>query len=385
MALRPLAAALIAVLLLAPAPPALAEDLTPVLAAAMAGTQVPAMAILVIQDGKIAGQAVRGVRRNDAPDPARIGDVWHIGSDGKAMTATLIARLVDRGLLAWDIPLERMLPELAATMRPQYRQVTLLQLLSHHAGLPHDLIDIKAIEAFYADPRPLPAQRLAYLALALKDPPLAPPGTSYNYSNTGFVLAAAIAERAAHAPYEDLMRREVFTPLGMTSVGFGLTHGDEPRGHYGGKPIRETADGKPIFVAPDGADGAPLFFAPAGNIHLAIGDWAKFCLDQMAGAHGRGKLLKPATYALMQTAQPGDVYGLGWGVQPTLAGRRGPALTHTGSDGDWYAVVVLFPGSQSGVLATANAGESMAGDKAARAAARALLPTLSPPAPAAAK
>lgn len=88
MALRPLAAALIAVLLLAPAPPALAEDLTPVLAAAMAGTQVPAMAILVIQDGKIAGQAVRGVRRNDAPDPARIGDVWHIGSDGKAMTAS---------------------------------------------------------------------------------------------------------------------------------------------------------------------------------------------------------------------------------------------------------------------------------------------------------
>lgn len=364
--LRPIIIAL--ALLMSCACPAGAADLNAILSTALKGTQAPAAGILVMQDGKVTGVAVQGRRRNDQADPVQTSDVWHIGSDGKAMTATLIAKLVDRGVLSWKTPLAKMLPDLAATMRPEYRNVTLLQLLSHQSGLPHDAIDTKFIDSFLKDKRPLPAQRLAYIAHALQDKPVAPPGTKFSYSNTGFITAAVVAERATGSTYEDLMRREVFTPLGITSEGTGVPEGAEPRGHIKGKPVAVMS-----------ADANPLFFAPPGNWYLTLNDWAKFCLDQMAGVQGHGRLLKTATYRLMQTPQIDDV-GLGWGINPTLMGLQGPFLMHSGSDGTWYAVVALLPGKGSGVLAVANAGESMGGNKAAVRALKAELSEIAPPA-----
>ena len=147
------------------------------------------MGILIIRErqGRQRGPArpAPGVGGDQSVQP---GDVWHIGSDGKAMTATMVSRLVDKGVLHWDTPLDQMLPELAADMRPEYRKVTLLQLLSHHAGLPHDYHDDNAVAPFYTDKRPLREQRLAYLKLAVTDAPVNTPGTAFSYSNTGFVL-----------------------------------------------------------------------------------------------------------------------------------------------------------------------------------------------------
>ena len=114
------------------------------------------------------------------------------------------------------------------------------------------------------------------------------------------------------------MREEVFRPLGMTTAAFGITHSGQPEGHTKGKPD----------VA---MDANPEFFAPAGNIYLSLDDWARFCIDQIDGAGGHGKLLKPTTYALEQTAQPNGIYALGWGAVPKGFGRQGPLLTHDGS------------------------------------------------------
>ena len=345
--------------------PAGAQSLDPIVVSAMAGTRTPAMAAMVLRGGRIADQAVRGVRRNDSPVPAALNDVWHIGSDGKAMTAALIARLADEGKLNWNSRLADMLPDLATNMRPEYQPVTLLQLLSHTAGLPHDVSDMRFFSLFYRDKRPLAQQRLAYVGRALTEAPVAQPGTTFSYSNTGYILAAVIAERITGTSYEDLMRREVFSPLGMTSADFGPTPDGQPQGHHDGKPATAS-------------DANPMMFAPAGNIHLTMDDWAKFCLDQMAGAKGKGRLLTPASYRMMQTAQGASSNGLGWGVVDSVLGRKGPALTHAGSDGNWYAVVVLFPQSGNGVLVADNAGEDMGGDRAAKALVQAVLPTLAP-------
>jgi CubicO group peptidase (beta-lactamase class C family) len=346
--------------------PAAAADLEPILAKAMQGSKVPAMGLLVIREGKVEAQAVRGVR-DAAGAPVRAQDVWHIGSDGKAMTDAMIARLVERGVLSWTTPLERMLPELAASMQPQYRTVTLVQLLSHHSGLPHDIDDEKTLQAMFWDQGPgtPTAQRYAYVARALRDPPVGPT-TAFNYSNTGLLIAAVIAERATGKTYEDLMRQEVFGPLGMTHAGFGVTHPPQLLGHV---------DGRVATLK----DTNPAFFAPAGNMYMPLSDWARFCIDQLEGAQGRGKLLKPESYRLMQSPQPGGDAALGFGVQDKLAGRRGPVLIHGGSDGTWFALVALFPASGSGALVTANAGDSMGGDAAATAALKAAVSDLAPP------
>ena len=145
------------------------------LAKAMKDSRVPAMAVLRIQHGKITGEAARGVRSIDEPDIVTTKDVWHIGSDGKAMTAAMIARLVDHHILSWDYAVDQMLPELAAGMQPAYRSVTLRDLLSHQAGLQAN-IEMSALDAFRSDPRPMHELRLAYATLALAQKPAYPRG-----------------------------------------------------------------------------------------------------------------------------------------------------------------------------------------------------------------
>lgn len=127
--------------LVMPVVAARAQDPGGVLERAMAGRAVPAMGLAVLREGHVAALAVRGVRRIDGADPVRADDLWHIGSDAKAMTATMIARLVERGVLHWDDRVDRVLPDLAATSLPQYRRASLADLLGHRSGLPHDLVD----------------------------------------------------------------------------------------------------------------------------------------------------------------------------------------------------------------------------------------------------
>lgn len=345
------------------------KDLNDRIATAMAGTQTPAMGVLLIRDGKVSDRAVHGVRRNDGDDPVVLDDPWLIGSTGKPMTVALIATLVERGTLSWDAPLSAMLPDLADAMRPEYRSITLTQMLSHRAGLPENIRDAALIDPYFTDSRPLPEQRLAYVAQALKDAPVNTPGTEYAYSNTGFIIAAAIAERATGESFETLMRKNVFATLGMQGAGFGPTGDGQPRGHRGGRPALEMRKSD---------DGVPMLFTPAGNLHMSLDDWARFCIDQLAGARGKGALLSPASYRRMQTAQDGSPGGLDWGVQPRIAGRRGPVLTHGGSDGNWLAWVVLFPETGNGALVIANAAGDMGGEQATHALLGQLLQDLAP-------
>lgn len=343
-------------LLLVAANASAADDLTSTITQAMQGTSTPAMGVLVIRDGKVADQAVSGVRRSDGKIAASVEDPWMIGSTGKPITVAMIARLVEQGVLTWDAPLSTLLPDLAKQMHPAYRQVTLVQLLSHRAGLPENLTDAAALDAFFVDPRPLPVQREAYIKAALAETPVHAPGTAFAYSNSGFLIAAVIAERATGNDVESLIQREVFQPLGMTGAGFGPTSAGQPLGHRGGKPVT---------AAPQKADdGVPPIYTAAGNLHMRLQDLALFAIDQLAGSQGKGKLLTPASYALMQTAQTGSPSGLDWGVQPSIAGRQGPVLVHGGSDGNWLAWVVLFPAQNNGVIAIANAAEDMGADKA---------------------
>lgn len=329
---------------------------------------VPAVGAVLIKHDRVQEAEVRGVRRNDRSDPVKISDIWIIGSDAKAMTATMIARLVDRGVLRWNERLDEMLPEVARQGRQDYRAVTLVQLLSHRAGLPHDIVDQKQLELIGQSHQHTPAERLVYIRLALNDPPINRPGSTFSYSNTGYLIAAAATERATGRSYEALMRAEVFAPLGMRSAGFGAPGKEQPSGHVHGHPATN-------------ADQNPDFFAPAGNIHLSLADWARFCLDQMDGSRGRGRLLRQHTYQFMQTPQPDSEYGLGWGVVSEVGGRAGPALVHAGSDGNWFAQAVLFPKFQSGALVISNAGDGMGGDKADGVVIKKVLPNLAPLSP----
>lgn len=341
---------------------------SPVLTVAMEGTATPGMAAVVIQAETAEAEQVAGIRRLGRPDPVKSGDRWHLGSDGKAMTVTLIGRLVERGVLSWDRPLSELLPDLAADMRAEYRDVTLPDLLAHRAGLPENHEDMAFFATFQGDGAPLPVQRLRYIRTALADVPIGPARAEPSYSNTGLLIAAAAAERATGRSFEFLMASEVFRPLGMTGFSFSQAPGpDEPCGHIEGR------------LADRPTDSNPSMFAPAGAMRFTLADWSRFCIEHLKGEKGRGRLLRGETYRFLHSPQGGQSFALGWGVAPSVAGRQGPALTHAGSDGNWYALVALFPETGNGLLLVANAGEAMGGEKAAIAAFRSLVSTVAAP------
>jgi CubicO group peptidase (beta-lactamase class C family) len=312
--------------------------------------RIPAIAVMVQEHGAIES-AVVGVRAAGHAEPATLDDQWHIGSDTKAFTATLMARLAEKGVLALDDTLERALPSLASSMHPAYRKVTLAQLLTHTAGFPA-LVDPGELPEFrrvIASGDNVVSQRAAVARHYLSQPPASPAGT-FAYSNLDYTVAGAIAEARTGLAWEELMQREVFAPLGIQHAGFGPpgTPGrfDEPHGHElsGGTLV-------PLDPADPDADNPPAL-GPAGTLHITLGDWMRFAQEHLAGMHGRGTLLSPAMYRRVHTPVAG--YALGWGA---LMGPRGEpvVVAHTGSNGNWLADIRIDARNDSIVLIAMNA------------------------------
>src|SRR5665213_3350039 len=90
---------------------------------------LPALAVVVVKDGKICARAAVGVRKWRDPTPVTTNDVFHIGSCTKSMTATLTAILIEEGKLRWDTTIAEIFPELKGQMDKHYETVTVDQLL----------------------------------------------------------------------------------------------------------------------------------------------------------------------------------------------------------------------------------------------------------------
>jgi CubicO group peptidase (beta-lactamase class C family) len=312
---------------------------------------VPAMAVAVVTSDGIKFLGAVGVRKRGTEIPVTPDDLWHLGSDGKAMTSTLIARLVERRQLKWDSTLAEIFPDLAPQMNPEFQKVTLLQLLSHRAGLPAnlDLADYLGND--------VQSLRLRAVREELAKPPKGAPAGKYLYSNLGYIIAGAVVERITGQSWENAISNEVFNPLQMKSAAFGGTGTpgqiDQPWPH--------TDDGKPTGKNGPDMDNPPLM-GPAGRIHCSIQDWAKFVQDQLRGGRGTPALLKPESYQKLQTPPFGGDYALGWTVvQRSWAG--GNALNHGGDNTMNFANVWVAPNRNFAILVCVN----QSGDKALQA------------------
>jgi len=355
-----MAAAYLLAVLLAIAPAASAAEasldafLRQALEAARSKHHVPAVAALVEVRGSAVAEAV-GIRAEGHPETASVDDRWQIGSDTKAFTATLVARLADRGVLSLDDTLPRLLPAMAGAMDPAYRSVTLAQVLSHTAGLA-PLTDGKELPAFMEVIRgagDVRAQRAAAARHYLARRPASKAG-GFVYSNLGYIIAGAIVEARTGKSWEELVREEVFAPLGITHAGFGppgtSARIDQPRGH------RPSPGGLGALDPADPLSDNPPALGPAGTINISLADWARFARDQMDGARGHGKLLSAAAYRRLQTPVTGN-YALGWGAKLDASGTP-VILAHTGSNGYWLADIRILPADGLIELVAMNAGDS---------------------------
>jgi CubicO group peptidase (beta-lactamase class C family) len=313
--------------------------------------KLPGAVGAIVHGDRIVALGSSGVRKVGAPEPFLVTDTIHLGSDTKAMTAILIGQLIDRKQLKFDTKMAEIFPDLAARMNPLMAQNTVRNLLDQVGGLPHDL-DWSALDATHLS---LPAQRRLAVEKALSLPPASPIGT-FSYSNLGFVVLGAIIEVKIGKSWEEVMEREIFRPLRMTTAGFGApgTPGkvDQPWGH-----VDANGELKPLQV-----DNAPVL-GPAGTVHCSMGDWSKFIAETLRGAQGHPTLVSAETFKRLTTPLPNQDYAGGWIIaQRSWAG--GLALTHAGSNTTWFCNVWIAPNKDFAVLIATNYG----GDSAAKAA-----------------
>ena len=110
----------------APKPPVVVEpsirDASADLATIIEQHKLPAMAAVTVRHGVIVAQGVSGVRKAGSDEKATLGDLWHLGSCTKSMTATMCAMLVEKGTLRWNSTLEEVFSGVATVPQTARRR-----------------------------------------------------------------------------------------------------------------------------------------------------------------------------------------------------------------------------------------------------------------------
>ncbi len=294
--------------------------------------QVSASGVVAMAAGFALGDGapvvtVAGVRFKGSEQPVTADARWHIGSISKSFTATLLARMAERGEVDFDTGLAELLPEYAAELHPDWRSLTLSEILSHSAGLRANFTIRQMISAAGDD---LTGERLARLR-AHWGRKLPGKRGRFAYSNLGYVLAGFVAETRAGLSWQELTRRDIAAPLGLASLGFGPLRGDaDPWGHK-----RSFFVSRPVDPSRRGADN-PAWLGPAGTLHMSLADLLRWgqahiraCRGEMPDFLSAGacqRLHRPVT----------EGYALGWAVV-RFEGINEPVQAHNGSNTMWVA------------------------------------------------
>ncbi len=315
---------------------------------------LPALSVAVILDGELHAAGVVGVRKYGEDVKAEINDPFHIGSCTKAMTGSLVCLLVQQGKLKWDTTLVEYFPELKDAIHPDFRDVTLVHLLSHQAGMyafTHDKGPLtgEQIEEIYSIKSPR-HQRRKGVEILLKYPPIHKPGSKYLYSNIGFSLVGAITEKVMDEEWEHLIKRLLFDPLGMITAGQGAmgTHDniDAPWQHRikGDQII-------PINPGPD-SDNPPVL-GPGGRVHCSILDWAKYIQCFLKSYRNEPGLIDGKHLQQLRELPFGGTYALGWSTYQRGWGG-GTVFSHGGSNTMNYSVAWVAPKKNFAVVTATN-------------------------------
>jgi CubicO group peptidase (beta-lactamase class C family) len=320
------------------APPSLAtlDSIDRYVRSEMTRQRIPGLSMAVLQGDSV--MLARGWGEADVEHhvPAADSTIYQSGSVGKQFTSALVLRLVADGRLRLDDPISRWLPE----GPPPWRRITVRHLLTHTSGIPD-----------YADStldyrRDYTEDDLVRLAAGLS--PLFEPGARWSYSNTGYVLLGVIIRRITGRFYGDLLRAQVFEPLGMRTARV-ISESDIVPNRADGYRLVEGRLQHQEWVAPK------LNTTADGSLYLTVLDLARWAI-------GLNNLRYPGADGLRQSWAPVRLndggtypYGFGW----SLDQQRGfPRIGHTGSWQGFKASIQRYPEQNLTVIALANLAEA---------------------------
>ncbi len=269
---------------------------------------------------------------------------FEIGSISKTMTGFLVASLADQGKLAIDTPLANYLP--TATTVPTFagQPILLKHVATHTAGLPR-----MPPRLVVADPaNPYANFTESELFLSLSDVQLQQaPGTSWAYSNFGFMLLSTVATRASGGTLEALLQQTLFQPLGMSHAYIRQvpTATVAAKGHTpGGREV-------PAWEFPDAMAGV-------GGVRASLDDMTRYA-DALLGRGHAGVVatLMRVTTPLL-TPVDGPAMGLGW---PVLAVGANTIIAHDGGTGGFSSFIAVDKTRKRAVVVLADTSISSFG------------------------
>src|SRR5438552_17605527 len=174
----------------------------------LAASGVPSASVAVVKDGQIVYLKAYGDARLEPQTLATPEMRYSIGSISKQFTAAALLLLQEQHKLSLDDKVSKFLPDLTRA-----NEVSIRQLLSHTSGYqdywPQDYVMPMMLQ-------PVTAQKI--MDTWAKIPLDLVPGAKWQYSNTNYVIAGVIVEKAAHMPLLQFLSEKVFIPLGMKSV-----------------------------------------------------------------------------------------------------------------------------------------------------------------------
>jgi CubicO group peptidase (beta-lactamase class C family) len=317
---------------------------------------IPGLAVAAVYNGQTVYAEGFGKRRAGAPEAVDAETVFQLASISKSISATILARQIGRGGIAWNTPLIRHLPWFALSDPWVSSHVTLADMFAHRSGLPDHAGDDLEDLGYTRDEI---LHRLRYLPLdSFRD--------TYAYTNFGITAAAEAVAQAAGTDWASLAEADLYQPLDMTATSSRF-------GDFMRRPNRAAG-----HVEINGAYVAkyqrqPDAQSPAGGVSSSVRDMGKWLAMVLQGGTVDGQpivdaaSLLPAVTAEIVAAPTPDMsarpelygYGFNVGCQPT--GRT--TLGHSGAFTQGTGTAFLaIPSLGLGVITLTNAASTGAAE-----------------------
>jgi len=275
-----------------------------------------------------------GVRSYETNTPIELKDIFELASVSKQFTATTIMILNQDGLLDYDDPIEKYLPEI------NYQGITIRHLLTHTSGLP----DYYKVMDEHWDKNKIATNPDIFEYLKKYNPPKHfEPGEKYEYSNTGYVFLASITESVSGIDFVEFCKKRIFEPLQMTSTAIRSNDQKNQLSNlaYG----HVYVDDKAKFIRADSFPSSNYTIwlggrKGPGRISSTAADLLKWdqalYTDQIVTHETLKEAFTPTT---LNDGTESD-YGFGWDIIPTSS--AGKVVWHNGDNPGYKTIIVRY-------------------------------------------
>jgi len=263
--------------------------------------------------------------------------IFQLGSVTKQFTSAVILKLQEEKKLSVSDKLSKYFPGY-----PKGDSITIEQLLTHTSGIYNYTNDGK----FMANEVTKPANREMMMAL-FKDKPLDfSPGTRWSYSNSGYSLLGYIIEAVTKKPYEQAVRKYIFTPLKMTHSGFDFTHLKSNEKAIGYFKLNDKEKVEAPIVDSSVSFSAGAIYSTISDLYL----WHKALQkNSILSREQQEKAYTPVK----------NRYGYGWSIDSIEGKRR---VSHGGGIHGFITTIARVPEDDICIVLLSNASNTTVGE-----------------------